>query len=62
MDEKIDLGLFARLMRFSAATRKDFLEYAGQGPVSLRGIPLDGPVAAPEKDGPAPDQPKLREG
>jgi hypothetical protein len=34
MDEKIDLGLFARLMQLSAPTRKDLLEYMGQGPVA----------------------------
>jgi hypothetical protein len=34
MDEKVDPGLFARLMRLSPSTRKDLLEYLGQGPVS----------------------------
>jgi hypothetical protein len=38
MDEKIDPGLFARLMRLSPGTRKDLLEYLGQGPVSSRGM------------------------
>jgi len=34
MDEKIAADLFARLMQLSAPTRKDLLEYLGQGPVS----------------------------
>ena len=31
MTEKIDPGLFARLMQMSAPTRSDLLEYIGQG-------------------------------
>ena len=38
MDEKIDPGLFARLMRLSPKTRKDILEYLGQGPVSAQAM------------------------
>jgi hypothetical protein len=33
MSKKIDLGLFMRLMRLSAPTRNDLLEYVGQAPV-----------------------------
>ena len=51
MDEKIDPGLFARLMRLSPKTRKDILEYLGQGPVSshamLSGVFKAPPLAAP---------------
>jgi len=35
MDEKIDLDLFARLMRCHEPARKDLLEYMGQGPVTM---------------------------
>jgi hypothetical protein len=38
MDEKIDPGLFARLMRLSPCARKDILEFLGQGPVSSQGM------------------------
>lgn len=38
MDEKIDLDLFARLMRTPALARKDILEFLGQGPVSLSAL------------------------
>jgi hypothetical protein len=34
MDDKIDPGLFTRLMQMSAPARTDLLEYIGQGPVS----------------------------
>jgi hypothetical protein len=37
MQEKIDPGLFARLMQIPAAARTDLLEYIGQGPVSTAG-------------------------
>jgi hypothetical protein len=38
MDEKIEPGLFARLMQLSAPARKDLLEYLGQGPVSAESL------------------------
>jgi hypothetical protein len=38
MDEKVDPSLFTRLMRLSPTTRKDLLEYLGQGPVSSRAM------------------------
>ena len=38
MNEKIDPGLFARLMRLSPRARKDILEFLGQGPVSSQGM------------------------
>jgi hypothetical protein len=37
MQEKIDPGLFARLMQIHASARQDLLEYLGQGPVSTAG-------------------------
>ncbi|MBF9047895.1 hypothetical protein LSUCC0031_12290 [Rhodobacterales bacterium LSUCC0031] len=46
MDEKIDPGLFARLMRLSPGTRSDILEYLGQGPVSSQAM-LGGVLPAP---------------
>ncbi|MBF9059302.1 hypothetical protein HKCCSP123_08915 [Rhodobacterales bacterium HKCCSP123] len=51
MDEKIDLGLFARLMQFHASARKDLLEYMGQGPVAVPPVvpQADRPKAAPDR-------------
>ena len=50
MDEKIDVDLFARLMKFHSSARKDLLEYMGQGAVALPPVVsrTDRPTAAPE--------------
>jgi len=46
MDEKIDPGLFARLMQLSPRARNDILEYLGQGPVSSQAM-LNGVLRTP---------------
>jgi hypothetical protein len=49
MDEKIDLDLFARLMRFHDSARKDLLEYMGQGPVVMPPLQVPRRTASPER-------------